>query len=259
MGSPVQFDVRDRIAYLTLNRPAALNAIDEDVLAALPRCLEQADLDEAVKALVVGGAGEAFCVGLDIDLLGRAFADPVYFRDVLERYRDILCAIEALSVPVVAAVGGLARAGGFELLLACDLVVVAEEARIGDNHLAFGIVPGGGATQRAPRALGRQRARELVFTARWMDGREAASSGLALRSAPRARLGDAVEDLVAPLRTRSRAALAATKAAMNDGERDALRQGLDAEIERFMAFLTTDPAAAEGYRAFVERRDPEWP
>lgn len=255
----VLLDVRERVAYLTLNRPDAMNAIDEGVLEALPEALAHAADDENAKALVVSGAGDAFCVGLDIDLLGRAFANASYFRDVLERFKRILLDVEALPLPVIAAVNGLARAGGFELILACDLVIAAEEARVADHHLSFGIPPGGGATQRAPRKLGVQRARELIFTARWLSGREAAEIGLALRAVPRVSLAAAVEELVSAFRGRSRAALAATKAAMREGAALPLERALDVEIETFMRYLAEEPTTTEGYRAYIEGRKPSWP
>lgn len=229
------------------------------MLAALPDPLRRVREDPDVKALVISGAGDAFCIGLDIDLLGRAFDDPAYFKDVLERLKRILIDIESLPVPVVAAVNGLTRAGGFELLLACDMAIAASEARIADHHLAFGIMPGGGATQRAPRKIGDQAARELIFTARWLTGDQAAECGLVLRAVPAARLAGEVEDLVSVFRGRSRAALAATKAAMNEGRALPLTQALDVETDVFMRYLTTDPDAAEGFRAYESGRDPVWP
>src|SRR5687768_13796546 len=132
----VSLTVTDRVATATLNRPDAMNAIDEAVLGGLAAVIERVREDSSIKALIVTGAGDAFCVGLDIGLLGRAFAEPPYFEDVLRRLKDLLRSLESLPVPVIAAVNGLARAGGFELLLACDLVLVANEARIGDNHMA---------------------------------------------------------------------------------------------------------------------------
>lgn len=258
MSDPLRYEVRERIAHVTLDRPAALNGIDEAMLRALPDVLARVRDDASVKALVIAGAGDAFCVGLDIGLLGRAFEDPDYFRDVVERLKGIFLDLEALPVPVVAAVNGLARAGGFELTLASDLVIVAEEARIGDTHLAFGIVPGGGATVRAPRKLGHQRARELLLSGRWMTGTEAAEVGLALRAVPRASLEAAVEELVAPFRRLSRAALGATKAAMNEAMDLPTAAALDAELDHFIRFLKDEPSANEGYRASVEKRDPHW-
>lgn len=256
---PVLFEARDRIGTLTLHRPDAMNGIDEAMLAALPHTLAAVAADPGVKALVITGAGDAFCVGLDIGLLERAFADLAYFRDVLERFKRVLLDLEALPVPVVAAVNGLARAGGFEMALACDLVLIANEARIADHHLSFGIVPGGGATQRLARRVGQQRAREIIFTARWVSGEEAAAIGLALRSVPRAELPDAVESLVGVFRDRSRPGLAATKAAMNEGAGLPLAQALDVEIDHFLRYLAEEPTSREGFRAYVEKRAPSWP
>jgi enoyl-CoA hydratase/carnithine racemase len=259
MDQPVLYEPRDRIGYLTLNRPDALNAIDETVLESFPKILETAVSDQSIKALVISGAADVFCVGLDIDLLSRAFEDLNYFRDVLERFKNLLIQVEAAPLPVIAAVNGLARAGGFELILACDLVVAADEARIGDTHLAFGIVPGGGATQRAPRKLGHQLARELIFTGRWMKGSEAAEVGLALKSVPRSDLNSAVEGIAEPLRPLSRPCLAQTKSAMNAGADLPLAQALDLEVEHFIRFLEEEPTSREGYLAYVERREPSWP
>jgi len=255
----VEFEVRDRVGYATFNRPKALNAIDEEVLADLTDLLQRVAHDHGVKALVFGGSGEVFSVGLDLGLLQKAFADTTYFRDVLERFKSVLLGIEALPVPVVAAVNGLARAGGFELALACDLVLIADEAKIGDTHLAFGILPGGGASQRLPRLIGRQRARDLILTGRWIMGPEAVSLGLALRSVPRASLAGEVEELAGRFRSLSRATLGATKAAMNEGSALPLAEALDFEIDRFIRFLDTEPTAREGFQASLERRDPVWP
>jgi enoyl-CoA hydratase/carnithine racemase len=255
----VHLETRDRIGYLTLDRPDAMNAIDEATIDEALEALRRVAEDETLRALVITGAGNAFSIGLDIELLDRAFADSEYFRAVLNRFRRLLVAIEELPVPAVAAVNGRARAGGFELILACDLVLVADEAQLADHHLAFGIMPGGGSTQRAPRKLGDQRAKELLFTARWIDGAEAERIGLALRSVPRDRLDAAVEELVARLRPLSRQCLAATKAAIREGASLPLEDGLGLEIDHFIRYLNVVPSSREGYLAFKEKRDPVWP
>jgi putative hydratase len=259
MAGTVLLETRDRVATLTLNRPDAMNAIDEAMLEETWALIRQIEADENVRAVVIRGAGDAFCIGLDIGLLDRAFEDTEYFRNVLVRFRRFLLGLEGLTVPVIAAVNGRARAGGFEIILAADVVLVADEAKIADHHLAFGIMPGGGATQRATRKLGAQRARELIFTSRWIDGGEAERIGLALRSVPRMHLDDAVEDLVSQLRPLSRSCLGATKAAMVEGASLPLEDGLDLEIDRFIRYLNTVPSSREGYRAFKEKRDPVWP
>lgn len=247
------------IATLTLDRPDALNAIDEDVLGAMPDALAQVRDDESCRALVVRGAGErAFSVGLDLDLLGKAFAAPDYFADVVHRFKRVLLDLERLPVLVVAAVDGLARAGGFELLLACDVVIVTDDARIGDTHVAFGLPPGGGASQRLPRRVGHQRAADLLLTGRWLRGPECVDAGLALRSVPAGDLDTALQSLLDPIRSVSRAAVAATKRCMLDGAAMPIEQAVEVELDHFVRFLHDEPTADEGYRAYVEGRSPDW-
>jgi enoyl-CoA hydratase/carnithine racemase len=258
MSDPIALRIDGHVATIVIDRPRAVNAIDEDVLAGLADAMVAVAAEDRVKVLVITGTGELFCAGLDIDLLGRAFDDHAYFLDVLTRYRDVLLSVERLPVPVVAAVNGLTRAGGFELMLACDIVVTAREARIGDTHTTFGILPGGGATARAPRRLGWQRAADLLLTGRWITGAEAVDLGLASRSVPRADLAATVTALTDGFAPLSRAAIAATKAAMRDGLALPLEAAVDLEIERFAAFLKDEPTAREGYDAFREKREPRW-
>jgi 2-(1,2-epoxy-1,2-dihydrophenyl)acetyl-CoA isomerase/putative hydratase len=177
---------------------------------------------------------------------------------VLDRYNALLFRLEALPVPVVAAVNGTCRAGGFELMLASDLALAADEARIGDVHTPFGVMPGAGSTQRLPRLIGMQRAMELIFTGRWLGGREASGLGLVLRSVPRAELAAAVEELVDHFRSASRTCLAEVKAVMRDGAGRDIRTAVQLETERFMAYLERSRDATEGFSAFRERRPPRW-
>lgn len=257
-GGGLRTGVRERVVYVELDRPASLNAIDEAMVDALDGVLAAVESDTSIRAVVITGSGETFCVGMDLACLDRGFRDHTYFRRFLERLGAVLLRLEALPVPVVAAVNGLARAGGFEIMLACDLAIVADEARIGDNHTQFGVIPGGGATQRAPRRSGMQRAKELILTARWLDGREAVAYGLALRSVPRAQLATAVEELVDQFRNKSRDCLAAAKGAMRDGVQLGIGDGVKLEIDRFFAYLEASPDASEGYTAYRERRPPRW-
>lgn len=254
----VEIEIRDRVVHATLNRPDALNGITPEVMDGLEEAMAAVRADPTVKALVLTGAGRAFSVGLDIELLADAFADLGVFEKTVRRLKGVLCDLEALDVPVVAAVNGLTRAGGFELVLACDLVLTAAEARIGDTHLSFGIVPGGGASQRLPRRIGHQRAREIILTGRWLTGTEAADLGIALRAVPGDQLAAEVDALVAQFRPLSRACLSATKRAMVEGQDLPLGEALDVELDHFLRFLAEVPDADEGYRAFVEKRDPEW-
>ena len=252
----ILFEKKDRIAYLTLNRPKALNGITLEMMQEINQALDDIRQDRSVKALVITGSGRAFCVGLDINVLAGGFDDPVKLREALETTNQMFFNIEALPVPVIAAVNGLAIGGGFEMLLSCDLAVASDDAQIGDNHTHFGVIPGGGATQRAPRKLGMQRALDLIYTARWLTGKDAADWGLVLRSTPPEGLMDAVEEIVAHLRPKSRDSLGFVKKAVMDGAHIPLRDGVSLEIRLFMEYLGTSPDMKEGFTAYREKRKP---
>jgi enoyl-CoA hydratase/carnithine racemase len=254
----IGLDVRDAVAWLTLARPFSMNSFNEAQIDLLATRLAEIEARDDVHAVVVTGSGRAFSVGLDLELLGRAFEDPAFFRAQLDRFGAVLTSLERLPVPTIAAVNGLTRAGGFELMLCCDLIIVAEEAQIGDTHLAAGVPPGGGATARLPRRIGQQAARELLLSGRWLEDDEAVDIGLALRSVPEDQLHQEAADLARTFTSLSRPALAATKAILNDAADLPLDAALALELERFEAFVRNEPTAAEGYRAFVERREPRW-
>ena len=255
-----QVDVRtrDRVVIATLNNPRELNGITEEVMDSFERVCDDIERSRSVRALVITGVDDVFCVGLHLKVLDRAFGDHAYFEAVLNRINAILFRLGALPVPVVAAVNGTCRAGGFELMLAADFVLAADEARIGDVHTPFGVMPGGGSTQRLPRAVGMQRAMDIILTGRWLDGAEAAAVGLALRSVPRGDLSGAVDQLLGNIRDKSRRCLAEVKAVMRDGRALDLKSGVSLETERFMRYLAESADATEGFKAFRESRAPRW-
>ncbi len=255
----LEFEVDRRVGTVTLTRPDRLNSISEAVMTDLEDVIDMVEGDPEIRALVIGGSGSAFSVGLDLELLIRAFDDPGFFRAVLFRYHQILLRIEELDTPVVAAVNGLTRAGGFELMLACDLVLVAEEARIGDNHTNFGVMPGGGSTFRLPAKIGDQKARELIMTApRWLGGREAVEYGLALRAVPAERLAEAVAELCSTLVDKPRAVHGAVKRAMRLSRGRSFAEAVDCELAEFESYMLGRPEGREGFAAYVEGRPPTW-
>ncbi len=237
----MMLSVASGVATVVFNRPERLNSISEPFLDDLEAVLEEVEGDTSVNVLVVRGEGRAFCVGLDVDLLQRCYSDAGYYRSILARYAHLLLRLERAPVPVLAGVNGLARAGGFELILACDLVVIADEARIGDNHANFGVMPGGGSTQRLPRKIGDQRAKDLIMTARWLSGTEAVEYGLALRSVPLDSLDAAVEQLVDLLQDKPRACFAAIKRAMRRGALLPIEDAVFVELEEFDAYVLSSP------------------
>ncbi|MFC6152122.1 enoyl-CoA hydratase/isomerase family protein [Nocardioides yefusunii] len=252
-------EVRDQVMYLTLHGPETLNSMTPEAMTGFEEALDEAEADTSLRAVLITASGErAFSVGIDITFLGECFGDPQgVFLPYLDRFHAVLRRIELLPVPVVTAVNGLARAGGFEIILASDLVVVAEEAKIGDIHLQFGVPPGAGASQRAARKLGDQKAKALMLTSKWLDAATAVAWGLALEAVPRTHLMAAAEALVDTLRGLSRPGIAATKLTVAAAQDLSLADGLAYERKIFAKFLTSE-GAAEGYLAFVEKREPRW-
>lgn len=252
--------VTDQVMWITLDGAESMNSLTPSVLQGLDEAIASAETDHTLRAVVLTGAGDAaFSVGMDITFLEDCFSDPTaVFFPFLDDFHAVLLRLERLPVPVIARVNGLARAGGFEIILACDFVVAADEARVGDIHVEFGMSPGAGSSQRAPRKLGDQRAKALMLTPRWLNGPEMVEWGLALSSAPRADLDAEVETLLSSLRGRSRPAIAVTKHLLNASRFVSFDDGLALEKALFARLQTEIDEAAEGYRAFVEKRSPQW-
>lgn len=256
----VRWVVDDQVLRAVLDGEGTMNSIDPGVLDGLDAMMDVVDRDPSLRAVVITGAGDkAFSVGMDLDFLARCFGDPDgVFLPFLHRFHGVLRRIEQLPVPVIARVNGLARAGGFELILACDLVVAAAEARVGDIHTDFGVPPGAGSSQRAPRKLGDQRAKALMLTPRWLDGPTMVEWGLALATAPRADLDAEVERLLEGLRGRSRPVIAMVKRLVSAPQSMTLDEGLHLERALFDQFIHDVPDAAEGFTAYVEKRAAVW-
>jgi enoyl-CoA hydratase/carnithine racemase len=256
--SNIKLEKENRVATIRLNRPDALNALSPEVLADLSSAVAEAGNDESIKALVIRGEGRAFCAGADLTYFQATFDDPTLLPKYLAQINDTLRQIENLPFPAIAVVHGFALAGGLELMMACDMALVAEDARIGDQHINFGLMPGGGSTQRLPRRVGLQRAMELLTTGKWLSGTEAVEWGLALRSVPAEGLDEELEKLLESLRTKSRAGLALIKSVTLRGMGLPIEDGTALESLAFVQYMTTSPHPAEGIKAFKEKRQPEF-
>ena len=244
----------DRVALLTIEREASLNALDAELLLELASAFDVVEGDARVRALVITGAGRAFVAGADM----RAFAerrDGFAGRDAALSGQDVMNSLAALPIPTVAAINGFALGGGLELALACDLRVAAVGAKLGLPEVTRGLIPGYGGTQRLQRLIGLGRASDLVLTGRMVDAEEALGLGLVNRVEDDA-LAGALQ--LAQLCARNApVALGLAKEALMRGLDVTLPQGLEIEADLFGLALSTDDAQ-EGIRSFLEKRDPEF-
>lgn len=178
--SVVLVDKQDGIATVTLNRPDKLNALNQELRLAFCHAMQALRADPDVCAVIITGAGRAFCVGLDLRELGTRASG---IRD--EGNVTFITVIDDMEVPVIGAINGFAITGGFEMALACDIMIAAEEAQFADTHARVGVMPGGGMSARLPRAVGIRKAKELSLTGNYLSAREAERMGLVNRVVPR--------------------------------------------------------------------------
>jgi enoyl-CoA hydratase len=242
-------------AVLTLNRPGAMNALSRELMAALATAVDALAANPAVRVLILTGSGRAFCAGLDLKeigsgqgSLGRAGADA--------RAPDPVSAIERFAGPVIAAVNGAAVTGGFELALACDVLLANAEARFADTHARIGIAPGWGLSQRLARAIGPYRAREVSLSGNWVPAQQAADWGFVNRVLPAGELLPAARALAQDMLGNLPAMLVRYKAVINDGFALNFGDGLALERERARSFNGAVAAAdVEGRREAVRERN----
>lgn len=242
------------IGRITLNRPAQLNAVTAELARRLSRAVTDLGADADVSVLLLRGAGGNFCAGGDFTEVQRLRdAGEAALTGLFSAFRAACDAIAAVEVPVVVAVEGVAAAGGFELMQAADIVLVSDQARIADNHVNFGMVPGGGSTARLPRLVGRQQALGLLLSGDRICGAQAVARGLAYRSYPPDEFDTAVEQFVAALARRSRPAVRTIKRLVYDNLDRPLGAALDAEQDAVIRHLV-GAAGADAVQRFAHRR-----
>jgi enoyl-CoA hydratase/carnithine racemase len=245
--------ISDGIGSITLNRPDHMNAISVGLGRDLERAILEVGTDQAANVILIRGAGGNFCAGGDFKEVQRLRAEgPQMLRQLFDAFRSACDAIARVEVPVVVAVEGVAMAGGFELMQAADIVLVSDEARIADNHINFGMIPGGGSTQRLPRLVGRQQSLGMLLSGDRISGVEAVRCGLAYRSFPQYDFDDGVARFVADLAQRQRAAITAIKRLVYSGLQQSSATGLDDEIAAVVAHISGQ-SGERGVAAFVQR------
>lgn len=239
-------ETADGVMTITLNRPDQLNAITRTMLEELRDAVRQAGNDDTVGVVVLTGAGRAFSAGVDLKELGDRKLKNGGVGDYLdESARAAIRAIQKIPKVVIASINGHCYTGALEIALACDLIVCAEEAKLGDTHAKWGLRPSWGMSARLPAAVGKMRARELSFTARTFTGADAAQWGLAARVAPGEQLNATVRELAAAILQNSRESVAAYKVLYNKGGGRTEKKALSFEEDQEFTITDTNDRLAE--------------
>ncbi|MFW5438789.1 enoyl-CoA hydratase [Paenibacillus apiarius] len=242
------------IVLMTLNRPEAANALSIKMLEQLRDAAATCKFDRSVRCIVVTGAGEkAFCAGAD--LKERAGMDMNRVRRTVSLIRESINDLEALPQPVIAAVNGSALGGGTELALACDIRIASETATFALTETSLGIIPGAGGTQRLPRLIGKGRAKELIFTARKIDAKEARDMGVVEYVTPPESLLDKALEIAGQIVRNAPIAVAQAKFAIDKGCDADLSTGLAIEQHAYEVTIPTKDRS-EGLQAFKDKRPP---
>jgi len=248
------YDVRDRIAFITINRPDKLNALNRKTMQELDRAVGEAGADTSVLAVIITGSGpKAFVAGADISELAEQ--TPLSGKDYSIYGQEVLSRIESLGKVVIAAINGFALGGGCELALACNIRIASENARLGLPEVTLGIIPGFGGTQRLARLIGKGRALELILSGEMIDARESHRIGLVNRLAPEGQAVTEAEKLARTIITRGPAAVRMAIEVVNEGLEMPVEEGFFLEATLFGLVVTTDDFK-EGTRAFLEKRKP---
>lgn len=247
-------------AVLRLNRPDQLNPIDDEMLDRLDEHLDAIESDPSVRTVLVTGAGRALSAGGDLKKYLDLQHDPVAFPRFVNHLHCTFARLRSLGVPVVALVNGVTAAGGLELILNCDFAIVAESAKVGDGHLNFGQMGGGGVLTLLHRTIGKARAIELLLSGRFLTARETVEWGLASRCVPDDELLAAGLAFANEVATKSPLAVANAKQIVHQlwADNGSVEAGLALELERDAYYCLTSHDAPEGLQAFADKRPPRF-
>ena len=243
-------ETHDRVGLIRLNRPRALNALNDALMDELGQALMAFDADDGIGAIVLTGSDRAFAAGADIGAMANWSYMDVYKSEYITRNWE---QIRKVRKPVIAAVAGFALGGGCELAMMCDIVIAADTARFGQPEIKLGVIPGAGGTQRLPRAVGKAKAMDLCLTGRMMDATEAERAGLVSRVVPAASLMEEALAAAAQIAAHSLPSVMMLKEAINRAYEAPLSEGLIFERRLFHSLFATEDQK-EGMAAFVEKR-----
>jgi enoyl-CoA hydratase len=245
-------EVQGRVGLIRLNRPRALNALNDDLMNELGQALLNFDADDGIGCIVLTGSEKAFAAGADITAMANYSYMDAYKGNYITRNWETILRIRK---PVIAAVAGYALGGGCELAMMCDFIIAADNAKFGQPEIKLGILPGAGGTQRLPRAVSKAKAMDMCLTARMMDAAEAERAGLVSRIVAADKLLEEVMEAAAAIAGMSLPIVMMVKESVNRAYESTLSDGLQFERRQFHAAFATEDQK-EGMKAFIEKRPP---
>ncbi len=247
----ILIEKRGRVGLITLNRPAALNALNAALIGELLAALDDFEKDDGIGATVITGSERAFAAGADI----KEMAALTFVEAYLGEHAAAVARVAEMRKPIIAAVAGYCLGGGCELAMMCDIIIAADTAKFGQPEITLGIMPGMGGTQRLARAVGKARAMDMILTGRMIDAGEAERAGLVARVVPAAELIAEALKAAATIAAFSLPAVMISKEAVNRAFEGPLAEGIRFERRLFHAMFATGDQK-EGMAAFVEKRKP---
>jgi len=252
------FETRGPVAWLTLNRPKAMNSINLEMIGLFEEYLPKIAADDSIRVLVVTGNGPAFCAGVDLKEVLASANLPPGEADFLDRVCDnVASRLRDFPKPVIAALNGITMAGGLEITMCADIVVASQEAKIGDAHANFGVYPGAGGAAVLPRLVPQNVAKYLLFTGKTLSAQEMHNYGLVNEVVPSDQLLDATQKLAESIAQKSPIALRRMKEVANAS----MDKSRDAALEHEQVLLRKHQRSydmAEGLKAFAEKRAPQF-
>jgi enoyl-CoA hydratase len=245
-------ETRDKVGLVTLNRPKAMNALNDRLIDELGAALDGFEANENIGCIVITGSEKAFAAGADIGAMSSWNFMDVYKANYISRNWD---RVARCRKPMIAAVAGFALGGGCELAMMCDMIFAADTAKFGQPEIKLGVLPGAGGTQRLPRAIGKAKAMDMCLTSRFMDAAEAERSGLVARVIAADKLLEEALAAAAVIAGFSLPVVMMIKESVNRAYESALQEGLLFERRTFHSAFALDDQK-EGMAAFVEKRKP---
>ena len=249
----IKCDVKGKTGIITLNRPKALNALCDGLLADLIHAARVMDSNDNIGAIVITGSEKAFAAGADIKEMSKREYVECYTNNLFANWTDIT----RITKPTIAAVSGYALGGGCELAMMCDIMIASESAKFGQPEITLGVIPGCGGTQRLIRAIGKSKAMEMVLTGNMIDAKQAERDGLVCKVVPNDKLLEVAIEMGEKISSFSRPAVAMAKETVNSAYELNLAEGLRFERRIFHSMFSLKDQK-EGMGAFAEKRPAKW-